>query len=162
MENLLNAYGWIDDDSTKVLGNFIKTTFLIDKIFEIYYKKIGLSKPQFHSLYLAYLAGEEGITLSELGNKMHVTKANITSLVDRMVTYGYFLRVNNPNDRRSIKTIITQEGKVVLDKVLPEYKEFSSEIMVFLTNEERCVSNVILEKVQKYLLEIYFAQEKEL
>ncbi len=157
MDDLENAYDWIDDVSTKILGNFIKTTFLIDNVFEIYYKKIGLSKTQFYSLYVVYLAGEEGLTLSDLGNKMRVTKANITSLVDRMENYGYFIRINNPNDRRSIKTIITEEGRRVLSEVLPEYKKFSSEIMTFLSSEEKNVANLLLEKIQKYLLQIYFA-----
>ncbi|MGH4139583.1 MarR family winged helix-turn-helix transcriptional regulator [Clostridium sp.] len=157
MDDLENAYDWIDDVSTKILGNFIKTTFLIDNVFEIYYKKIGLSKTQFYSLYVVYLAGEEGLTLSDLGNKMRVTKANITSLVDRMESYGYFIRINNPTDRRSIKTIITKEGRRVLAEVLPEYKKFSSEIMTFLSSEEKSVANLLLEKIQKYLLQIYFS-----
>nr|WP_272509140.1 MarR family transcriptional regulator [Clostridium ganghwense] len=137
------------------MGNFIKTTLLVDKIFDKYYKEIGLSKPQFQSLYLVYLAGDEGMTLSELGSKMCVTKANITTLVDRMESYGFMQRVSNPKDRRSIKTIITKDGKKILDKVLPEYKEFSGEIMGFLSDEEKQIANDLLEKIQKGLIETH-------
>ncbi|MCY6482947.1 MarR family transcriptional regulator [Clostridium aestuarii] len=156
IENLVNAYDWLDDVSTRIMGNFIKTTFLIDKIFDMYYKKIGLSKTQFQCLYLVYLVGDEGIALSELGSRMCVTKANMTSLVDRMQSKGLIYRVNNPEDRRSIKTMITKEGKKVLNEVLPEYKKFSSEIMMFLTIEEKQMTNDILEKIQKYLIDVNF------
>lgn len=155
MDDLLNTYDWIDDVSTKLMGNFIKTTLLIDKIFDKYYKEIGLSKPQFQSLYLVYLAGDEGLALSELGSKMCVTKANITTLVDRMESYGFMQRVSNPKDRRSINTVITKEGKKILNKVLPEYKEFSEKVMSFLSNEEKTIANELLEKIQKGLIETH-------
>lgn len=133
--------------STKLLINFAKTASILEDIFNQYYKRFKLSKPQFNALYLIYISGSEGITLSELGDKMVVTRANITSLIDRMESRNYIERVINPNDRRSIKAVIRKEGIEIINKILPTHKIFSKEILGFLTEAEKERVNKLLEKI---------------
>lgn len=146
-----------DEVSTiKVLSMLDKTADLVQQIFDKFYKKFKLSKTQFSALYRIYLTGDEGITLSILGDQMFVTRANITSLVDRMVARGLIKRIINENDRRSIKAVITNEGKKILESVLPDNQIFSSEILKCLTSEEKKDFYELLLKVHKELTEDYF------
>lgn len=141
--------------SIKLIGMIGKTEDLIQQIFDKFYKKYKLSKTQFAALYRIYLAGEEGITLSILGDQMSVTRANITSLVDRMVARGLIKRIINENDRRSIKAVITRQGIEILENVLPNNQAFSSEILNCLTIKEKEHLYELLLKVQQELNETY-------
>lgn len=142
--------------STALIINFLKTADLLEEVFDRFYKKFKLSKPQFNALYIIHLSGEGGITLSSLGDKMVVTRANITTLVDRMEARGLIRRVINKEDRRSIKVVITEEGKKIINAVLLRHKIFTSEILDFLTKNEKERVNELLQKIQKELINNYY------
>lgn len=114
-----------------------------------------LSETQFSALYLIYLAGNDGIMLSTLGEKMNVTRANITTLVDRMVARGLIERIINENDRRSIKAVVTDNGKEIFNSILPKYEEFTSVLLNFLTENEKKRFNELLLKIQEELTKNY-------
>jgi Transcriptional regulators len=155
LENLIDS-NFTEISSIKLVSMLDKTADLIQQIFDKFYKEFKLSKTQFSALYRIYLAGEVGITLSILGDQMSVTKANITSLVDRMVARGLIKRIVNENDRRSIKAVITSEGREILENVLPNNQVFSSEILNCLTKQEKKDFYELLSKVHKELTEVYF------
>jgi MarR family 2-MHQ and catechol resistance regulon transcriptional repressor len=157
LENSMNI-SHTEITSIKLIGMIDKTEDLIQQIFDKFYKKYKLSKTQFSALYRIYLAGEDGITLSVLGDQMSVTRANITSLADRMVARNLIKRIVNENDRRSIKAVITSEGIEILEKVLPNNQAFSSEILNCLTKQEKNSLYELLLKVQNELTEIYSSQ----
>lgn len=165
MEKNKNLEGSMNNDLTennaaeinpiKLLGVIDRTVVLIEQVFDKFYKKFKLSKTQFSALYRIYLAGDEGITLSALGDQMFVTRANITTLVDRMVARGLIKRIVNESDRRSIKAVITNQGRDILQEVIPNNQVFSSEILNCLTNKEKERFHEFLLKIQKELIEIY-------
>ena len=143
--------------STKLIVSFTRTASLLEEVFDRFYKKFKMSKPQFSALYLIYLSGDEGMMLSSLGDEMVVSRANITSLVDRMEARGIIKRVINPNDRRSIKAVITEEGRKIIDSVLPSHKIFSEEVLDFLNENEKKRIIELLERVQKELISNYLS-----
>lgn len=152
----------IDNNDTEIssiqlVSMLSKTADLVQEIFDKFYKKFKLSKTQFSALYRIYLTGDEGITLSTLGEQMLVTKANITSLIDRMVARGLVKRIINENDRRSIKAKITKDGRRIMEDVLPNSQVFSSEILNCLTKQEKKDFYELLSKVYKELTEVYFS-----
>lgn len=143
-------------DSMRLIEIIVRLGGSIERLFDKFYKTFKLSKPQFTALYRIYLTGEEGIQMSALGDQMSVSRANITSLVDRMVARGLIERVTNENDRRSVKAVITTEGKEILEKVLPDKEVFTSEVLNFLSDKEKEHFYELLIKVEKYLIANYF------
>lgn len=141
--------------SMKLIAMLDKIGYLMQEVYEKFYKKFKLSKTQFIALYRVYLAGEDGITLSVLGEQMFVTRSNITSLVDRMVARGLITRSINENDRRSIKAVITSEGREILENVLPNNRALSCEVLNFLTAEEKAVFCDLLLRFQNFLVKNY-------
>jgi DNA-binding MarR family transcriptional regulator len=72
-------------------------------------KRIGLSVPQFD--LLSTLGEREGITQTELAQRLYVTKGNVSGLVDRMVGMGLIERRETVGDRRSYALFLTAEGR---------------------------------------------------
>lgn len=148
----------LDDNrssSLRLLEVISKTSNMVQKVLNKFYKELMLSETQFSALYLVYLAGDDGITLSTLGEKMNVTRANITTLVDRMVSRGLIERIINENDRRSIKAVVTDNGKEIFNSILPKYEEFTSVLLNFLTENEKKRFNELLLKIQEELTKNY-------
>ncbi|AWI06364.1 MarR family winged helix-turn-helix transcriptional regulator [Clostridium drakei] len=148
----------LDDDrssSLRLLEVISKTSNMVQKVLNKFYKELMLSETQFSALYLIYLAGNDGIMLSTLGEKMNVTRANITTLVDRMVARGLIERIINENDRRSIKAVVTDNGKEIFNSILPKYEEFTSVLLNFLTENEKKRFNELLLKIQEELIKNY-------
>lgn len=151
LEQLLDAYEWIGDISSKVIINLVKTTKIFEEIFSKHYKKFDLSEPQFNVLYLLSLE-EKGVTLSELGERMLVTRANITKLMDRMEASGLVQRIENEEDRRSVKAQLTDKGAELLDKIIPFHVALSKELTSFLTDADKERANELLTKIQRELI----------
>lgn len=72
-------------------------------------KVIGLSVPQFD--LLSTLTEREGISQSELAERLYVTKGNVSGLVDRLVQAGLVERRAILGDRRSYALHLTAEGR---------------------------------------------------
>lgn len=53
----------------------------------------------------------EPLPLSRLADKISCVKSNITQLMDRLEADGLVTRVGHPEDRRSIRAEITDEGR---------------------------------------------------
>jgi MarR family transcriptional regulator, organic hydroperoxide resistance regulator len=79
-------------------------------------KPTGLSIPQFD--VLSTLTEQEGLSQSDLAQRLYVTKGNVSGLIDRLVEAGYVERRSAPGDRRSNAVFLTPAGKqVALDGI---------------------------------------------
>jgi DNA-binding MarR family transcriptional regulator len=71
---------------------------------------VGLSMAKHSALSKLAEAGEP-LTLSELAARLSCVRSNITQLVDRLEADGLVRRVDDPNDRRSVRAELTQLGR---------------------------------------------------
>lgn len=71
--------------------------------------RAGLSNPKFAVLSQLTEAGVP-LSLSELAARLSCVKSNMTQLIDRLEADGLVARVDDPNDRRSVKAAITPRG----------------------------------------------------
>jgi DNA-binding MarR family transcriptional regulator len=72
-------------------------------------RELGLSIPQFD--LLSTLSEREGISQSELAERLYVTKGNVSGLVDRLVQAGLVERRAIAGARRSYAMHLTAEGR---------------------------------------------------
>lgn len=70
---------------------------------------LGLSMAKQSALTQLAEAGEP-LTLSELASRLSCVRSNITQLVDRLEGDGLVRRVDDPQDRRSVRAELTQIG----------------------------------------------------
>ncbi|TAJ34830.1 MULTISPECIES: MarR family transcriptional regulator [unclassified Bosea (in: a-proteobacteria)] len=85
-------------------------------------RAIGLSIPQFD--LLSTLTEQEGISQSELAERLYVTKGNVSGLVDRLVQAGLVERRAIAGDRRSYAMHLTPEGRRLAETGLAIQRDF--------------------------------------
>lgn len=59
----------------------------------------------------------DGLSISELGEKVQLEKSTMTSLLDRMEGAGLLSRKDHPTDRRAFKICLTARGKDLEEKL---------------------------------------------
>jgi len=97
---------------------------------------------------LAVLEGaDRPLTPSEIGERVLVASATMTSTLDVLERRGWVERRPNPDDRRSVLVAITAEGRAATDQFLPGIREVERRMMSGLTPMEREQFVVLLGKV---------------
>ena len=87
------------------------------------------------------------LTPSEIGERVLLPSASITSTLDILERRGWVRRVPNPDDRRSLLIEITPEGRVTADQLLPGIRTLEREVLSVLTKSERTQLLAMLSKV---------------
>ena len=85
-------------------------------------RALGLSIPQFD--LLSTLTEREGISQSELAERLYVTKGNVSGLVDRLVQAGLVERRAIAGDRRSYAMHLTPEGRRLAEAGIAAQRDY--------------------------------------
>jgi MarR family 2-MHQ and catechol resistance regulon transcriptional repressor len=80
---------------------------------------------------------EKRMPLSELGNYLVVTRANITGLVDGLVKDGLVRRVDHPEDRRMVFAELTDKGRKFIAWFGPRHHKLVNEIGDCLSEKDK-------------------------
>jgi DNA-binding MarR family transcriptional regulator len=98
--------------ATEAVMNTIKTADLIfDRIGRLL-RPLNVSAAG--GLVLGVLRDHGAMSPSELGERLIVTRATVTGLLDSLERRGFVKRSTNPADRRSLMVEITSDGLAVL------------------------------------------------
>jgi DNA-binding MarR family transcriptional regulator len=76
--------------------------------------EIGISMPQAKLLYL--VASVDGMHMSTLAARLHVTLSTVSGAVDRLVDQGLASRHDDPADRRQVVVTATSEGSALIER----------------------------------------------
>lgn len=119
------------------------------EIFSQHFARFGLSQPRFNALIQLRMAGDRGLTQSELGQLMLVSRANISGLVERLERDGLVGRQSDPGDKRALRVYITDRGQELMEKFLPIHNDFVSRALSSLTDSEMETLQSLLTKIKK-------------
>lgn len=86
-------------------------------------------------------------TPAELAEVAGVTRATMTGLVDTLERDGLVRREPAPADRRMMTVHLTEQGRELLARVLPNHFRLAGELMAPLTEEERRTLVRLLAKI---------------
>jgi DNA-binding MarR family transcriptional regulator len=93
---------------------------------------------------------ESGVsTPSILAEKLGVTRASMTGLLDGLEQHGLVTRVFAKEDRRSVKIQLTSAGQAKLDVVMPDYYRRLRQCMQALDEEKRVQLQQLLGIIHK-------------
>lgn len=112
--------------------------------------KTGLVRTHFEILNA--LAGGKDLSMSDLSEILHVTKPNITVLIDKLVKQGYVERVSRGNDRRVILVRLTDEGEKFVRKSSEELIQSSAQLLDYLDEEDLELIKETTQAMKKLLL----------
>jgi MarR family 2-MHQ and catechol resistance regulon transcriptional repressor len=99
----------------------------------------GLTFPQWMALGCIGHCGEEGIRHAELGNRLMLSKAPVTGVVDRLERGGYVHRVADVKDRRVSRVVITPQGEAAWRDVRQTLRERSIKLCECLSDDEQMI-----------------------
>jgi MarR family 2-MHQ and catechol resistance regulon transcriptional repressor len=97
----------------------------------------NLTMPQWMALGCIGNGGEQGITHSELGSRLMLSKAPITGVVDRLERDGYVHRKVDGKDRRISRVVITPSGESKWTEVRHAVHECAVECCSALSDDEQ-------------------------
>ena len=109
-------------------------------------RRFGLNNAQFD--VLAQVGAAEGLTQQELADGLLVTKGNVAQLVARLEGRGMIER--RPQGRTN-RLYLTEEGRKLFDKAVPEHEALVDERLSALTKGEQRALHGLLRKLDRAL-----------
>ena len=106
----------------------------------------GLSPASFNVLML--LRGTDGFPLSELGELLLTSRANVTGLVDGLVQKDLVSREVDTNDRRSRIARLTPRGEALIQEILPGHYAKVGRMVAGLSVADRKQLSALLQKMR--------------
>lgn len=85
-----------------------------------------LSEGRFAALLT--VSAEPGITPAVLAERLQVTRATVTGLLDGLINHALIERYMNPDDRRSLTLRITPAGEQLIIALTPQYADWLHEL----------------------------------
>ncbi len=151
---------WMPDDfydqtpdgsvaATEAVMNTIRTAdMLFDRIGRLL-RPLGVSAAG--GLVLGQLRDHGPMSPSELGERLIVTRATVTGVVDSLERRGLVRRTPNPADRRSLLIEITREGLLVVQQLRTLVHRQERDWMAFLSEAELRAYIDVLHRLQDRL-----------
>jgi len=133
--------------ATEAVMNTMRTAdVLFDRIGRLL-RPLGVSAAG--GLVLGLLRDLGRLSPSELGERLIVTRATVTGLLDSLERRGLVRRTANPSDRRSILVEITPEGRDILQQVRTLIHRSEKAWMSALSDDELRTYIGLLHRIQE-------------
>jgi DNA-binding MarR family transcriptional regulator len=85
------------------------TSLAMTKLYKPMLEEMGLTYPQY--LAMLVLWEQDGLTVSELGERLYLDSGTLTPLLKRMETAGLVSRLRAVQDERRVHITLTAEGR---------------------------------------------------
>jgi len=138
------------EDQVRALDSYIKLTRAADSI----NSRLNIS-PSMSELTISQFGVLEALLhlgpqcQNVLGNKILKSNSNMTTVIDNLEKRDLVKRERSLEDRRMITIILTEKGKALIEKVLPQHVASIAKQFEVLTPEEHVQLGEILRKLGK-------------
>jgi DNA-binding MarR family transcriptional regulator len=127
----------VEADSGMMLSLLVAAHALEDRI-EKSLGNLGLSLAKLNVLS-RMIEADEPLALSAIAARLNCVRSNVTQLVDRLESEGLVKREADPADRRSIRAVLTTEGRKRQAAGAAELQRLASDFTRALPATERDV-----------------------
>ena len=116
------------------------------------FEELGVGQPEYDTLHTLLIQPEPNeATPAQLAEACHVTRAAMTSRLDRLVDLGYVTRESDPLDRRRVIVRPTRAGREVWKRALELALVSEKKTLEVLSRREMVELNALLRKVVRGL-----------
>ncbi len=112
----------LEDIRHELVLNIVRTATQISQKGALLFRRFDLTEAQFNVLF-ALKYKTSAWTQSDLSKRLVVTRASITSVLDKLEDKGLVMREKVPGNRRIYHVALTRQGKNLIDTVEPVYRE---------------------------------------
>lgn len=95
---------------------------------------VDISPLHFEIMKLLHEAGT--LHVAEIGERLRISKAQMTHLIDKLVNLGIVKRQTDATDRRIINIVLTAKGKAFLEERDSDIRNALKEILSCLNDKE--------------------------
>ncbi len=131
----------------------LRTTTILHEALGHKLQQYGVSLAQYNLLVVLYSAPDRKLPMHAIGERMCVTKTNITKLVDGLERSGMVFRQPCPQDRRKVFASLSELGIELVKKVLPEQWMNAHYLMSSLKQDEVATLSYVLARLGNAITE---------
>jgi DNA-binding MarR family transcriptional regulator len=138
----------VGPDAARRLEAFAAIRWLMRRsqhFMESWVEQYGLSEGRMQILLRLHHHGDQ--PLGALADEMHVSPRNVTGLVDNLERDGLVARVPDPEDRRSVRAHLSEQGARLIQRIWKEFMQRSLVVVEGLPPED-------LERVRHTCLQL--------
>lgn len=95
----------------------------------------SLTLAQLH--VLLFLEHKEKVSMKQIAEEMTITPASATALIGKMVEKHYLVRLEDPQDRRTVYITLSDDAKQKIEKMKHTKMQHYEKIFESLSTEER-------------------------
>ena len=114
------------------------------------FRPYGLSTATFNVILVLSRAGGS-LSPCDIGEQLSVTRGTVTGLLDSLERQRLVRRTPHPKDRRMLTIELTDEGRNILDRLMPEHLQGMCELLACLSESEKKAFAGVLAKLQDHL-----------
>lgn len=130
--------------------NVVRTHSCLAPLIDADLRKRKLTASQFNTLLVLRMAGPKGLLMSEIGQRLVVTRSNVTRLVDGLERQGLIARGEHA-DRRATLVKLTKAGSKLVGQTLPKHRQRLAELTDCLNKTEKQTLVRLLSKLRREL-----------
>ncbi len=108
-----------------------------------------LSLTSAQGMVIHSLGEENNVMFNHLGEKLNLTSATLTGIVDRLEKTGFVERQPNPKDRRSVLVALTEAGEDILPEIRSTMVSANKEFLSGLSIEEEIMFRGLLNRINQ-------------
>jgi DNA-binding MarR family transcriptional regulator len=94
------------------------------------------------------------LSMSDIGKYLAMPKPHITVIVDRLIEEGYVERQSDPNDRRIVNILITENGLRDFEQIKRIVSETLKSKLLLLSEDELEILATASQQVKEILISI--------
>ena len=138
----------MSDYEDRILRSMRRMTRAIDLHSRRLASEVGLTVPQLVCLR-AIDAEKDGITPSRVADEVHLSRATITGILDRLSKRGLVTRERTSSDRRVVTLHVTDAGVELLSQApSPLHSQFARRLAALSPEEQAGILGVLEEVVR--------------
>ncbi|MFE3542172.1 MarR family winged helix-turn-helix transcriptional regulator [Nocardia sp. NPDC059177] len=128
----------VDVTPMAVVGRITRLSRLLEQDLKRFFAGHGLEFWEFDVLAtLRRSGGDKGLTAGALNRAAMVTSGAITNRIDRLAAKNLVRRAPCAEDRRSVYVQLTDEGRALVDHLLPLHMDNEQRLLSTLTTDDR-------------------------
>lgn len=138
----------IEDIRHEAVLNVIRTANVLSLKGAVLFRRYGLTEAQFNVLFaLKYKEGD--LTQSDLGKRLVVTRASITSVLDKLEQKKLVHRASVPGNRRIYHVELTSRGRSLVERVEDVYRGKIHQALAAFSHAQCCLLIAGLERLRE-------------
>lgn len=150
-ERLASDYPQMDASAIEAVMRLLLTSKRVSSVYSAFFQRFGLSDGKFAVLAVLDERPHQPFAPSALADRIGVSRAAVTSIVDGLENTGFVERQNAANDRRMQVIQLTSLGSELLATMMPIHYQRTASLMANLTEVERTLLKALLEKLESGL-----------